>query len=87
MSVLFAIRLYKETNLLLSVDLELGSGDGSMVEVAVYALEAGGFSLGEEAQDRSHAAVRVEHSMHVRLICVLRRPDGDQLSDFTICHT
>ena len=86
-SVLFAPELRKETDSLLSVDLELSPGDGSMVEVAAYALEAGHLSFGLEAHKSPHAAIPEEHSMHTQLICVLRRADGDQLSDFTICHT
>ena len=59
--------MHKETDLLL-VYLELSPGDGSVVEVAAYALEAGGFSLGEEAHKSPHAAIPEEHSVHMPLI-------------------
>ena len=70
--VLTAVRLRKEAELLLLMDLNLGPGYGSMVEVATDALEAGGFSCGEIAHEGYHAAIRVENRVHLRLICVLR---------------
>ena len=86
-SVLYAVILRKEADLLLLLDLELGPGDGSVVEVATDALKAGGFSCREIAHEGSHAGIGEEHRVHLRLTSVLRCTNKDQLSYFLFRHT
>ena len=73
-SVLFVEHLREEADLVL-VDLELGPGDGNVVEEATDALETGRFSRGQIAQYGRHTAFREEHSVNLQLTYGLRWAD------------